>query len=117
MVSFWFFFLMNFAARSHHESQRADAEEIMKKLQEHNDMWTRADAILEQSQSANTKFFALQVGETRVEEYPTSWNPSFFVFFWFFFGSCRTRARLQSAVARRTPAFDGRTPESNRLRQ
>ena len=33
----------------------------MTSLQEHELMWTRADAILEQSQNANTKFFALQV--------------------------------------------------------
>jgi exportin-1 len=31
-------------------------------LQEHDMTWTRADAILEQSQNPNTKFFALQVG-------------------------------------------------------
>jgi hypothetical protein len=30
-------------------------------LQEHETTWTRADAILEQSPNANTKFFALQV--------------------------------------------------------
>ena len=33
----------------------------MTSLQEHELMWTRADAILEQSQNPNTKFFALQV--------------------------------------------------------
>ena len=30
-------------------------------LQEHEMMWTRADAILERSANPNTKFFALQV--------------------------------------------------------
>ena len=34
---------------------------MMTSLQEHEMMWTRADAILEQSQNPNTKFFALQV--------------------------------------------------------
>ena len=41
--------------------QRAEAEKIMTGLQENEMMWTRADAILEQSQNPNTKFFALQV--------------------------------------------------------
>ena len=35
----------------------------MTSLQEHEMMWTRADAILEQSSNPNTKFFALQVLE------------------------------------------------------
>ena len=32
----------------------------MRQLQEHPDMWTRVDGILEASSNANTKFFALQ---------------------------------------------------------
>jgi exportin-1 len=43
--------------------QRSEAEKVMTSLQEHEMMWTRADAILEQSSNPNTKFFALQVLE------------------------------------------------------
>lgn len=42
-------------------TMRSEAEKVMTSLQEHELMWTRADAILEQSQNPNTKFFALQV--------------------------------------------------------
>lgn len=40
---------------------RAEAEQIMKQMQEHEHSWTRVDGILEHSKSANTKFFALQI--------------------------------------------------------
>jgi hypothetical protein len=35
---------------------RAEAEQIMKQMQEHEHSWTRVDGILEHSKSANTKF-------------------------------------------------------------
>ena len=41
--------------------QRVAAEAVLKKVQEHPDMWTRVDAILEQSKNPQTKFFGLQV--------------------------------------------------------
>lgn len=41
--------------------QRAAAETLLKKLQEHPEAWTRVDTILEQSKSQQTKFFGLQV--------------------------------------------------------
>mmetsp|Transcript_8127 Transcript_8127/g.30464 ORF Transcript_8127/g.30464 Transcript_8127/m.30464 type:complete len:1079 (-) Transcript_8127:1645-4881(-) len=44
-------------------TMRSEAEKVMTSLQEHEMMWTRADAILEQSSNPNTKFFALQVLE------------------------------------------------------
>ena len=37
------------------------ANQIMVALQEHQDSWTRASDILEQSSSIQTKFFGLQV--------------------------------------------------------
>ena len=42
-------------------AQRKVAENVLKKLQEAPDAWTRVDGILEQSQNQQTKFFALQV--------------------------------------------------------
>ena len=44
--------------------QRVAAEKVMNALQAHQDFWQRADAILSQSKSASTKFFALQVLES-----------------------------------------------------
>ena len=41
-------------------AQRTAAERVMRQLQEHPEMWTRVDAILETSSNANSKFFALQ---------------------------------------------------------
>lgn len=41
--------------------QRKIAENVLKKLQEAPDAWTRVDGILEQSKSQHSKFFALQV--------------------------------------------------------
>lgn len=41
--------------------QRKIAENVLKKLQESPDAWQRVDSILEQSQSQQSKFFALQV--------------------------------------------------------
>jgi Importin-beta N-terminal domain len=41
--------------------QRTAAESILKQLQAHPDAWTRVDAILEQSQTQQAKFYALQV--------------------------------------------------------
>ena len=40
--------------------QRGAAERVMLQLQEHPDMWTRVDAILETSTNPNSKFLALQ---------------------------------------------------------
>lgn len=40
--------------------QRKVAENVLKKLQEAPDAWTRVDGILEHSQNQQTKFFALQ---------------------------------------------------------
>ena len=40
--------------------QRGAAERVMLQLQEHPDMWTRVDAILETSSNPNSKFLALQ---------------------------------------------------------
>jgi len=40
--------------------QRVAAERVMLQLQEHPDMWTRVDAILETSSNPNSKFLALQ---------------------------------------------------------
>ena len=45
-------------------AQRAAAERVMRALQEHPEMYTRVDAILETSTSPNSKFFALQVSPT-----------------------------------------------------
>lgn len=42
--------------------QRAAAEGVLKQLQAHQDAWQRVDVILEQSQSQQTKFLAMQVG-------------------------------------------------------
>ena len=42
-------------------AQRGEAEKVLQQLQEHEQTWTRVDAILETSTNANTKFFALQV--------------------------------------------------------
>lgn len=44
-----------------HGLQRKIAENVLKKLQEAPDAWTRVDGILEQSKSQHSKFFALQV--------------------------------------------------------
>jgi exportin-1 len=41
--------------------QRPVANRVLMALQEHQDMWTRVDAILEQAQNPNTRFFGLQV--------------------------------------------------------
>jgi hypothetical protein len=41
------------------------ANQIMVALQEHQDSWTRASDILEQSNSVQTKFFGLQVRTTQ----------------------------------------------------
>eukprot|EP00884_Botryococcus_braunii_P004854 jgi/Botrbrau1/1436/Bobra.0063s0127.1 len=43
--------------------ERSAAENILKKLQEHPEAWTRVDSILERSQSQQSKFFALQILE------------------------------------------------------
>ena len=40
---------------------RAAANKALMALQEQPDVWTKADAILEQSQNPQTKFFGLQV--------------------------------------------------------
>ncbi|KAK9807779.1 hypothetical protein WJX72_008954 [[Myrmecia] bisecta] len=50
-------------ARSPIKLVRAAAEASLKKLQEHPEAWTRVDSILEQSQSQQSKFFALQILE------------------------------------------------------
>lgn len=42
--------------------QRAAAESILRRLQEHPDAWTRVDAVLEGAKSQQSKYFALQVG-------------------------------------------------------
>jgi hypothetical protein len=41
--------------------QRDMANKILMAFQEHPQAWTRADAILEQSASPSSRFFALQV--------------------------------------------------------
>jgi hypothetical protein len=41
--------------------QRAAAERELQALQDHPDTWQRVDAIIEQTQNENTKFFALRV--------------------------------------------------------
>eukprot|EP00241_Pyramimonas_parkeae_P000677 CAMPEP_0114249878 /NCGR_PEP_ID=MMETSP0058-20121206/14395_1 /TAXON_ID=36894 /ORGANISM="Pyramimonas parkeae, CCMP726" /LENGTH=1067 /DNA_ID=CAMNT_0001363489 /DNA_START=188 /DNA_END=3391 /DNA_ORIENTATION=+ len=43
--------------------EREVAERELQQLQDHPDTWTRVDAILEQTQNINTKFFALRVLE------------------------------------------------------
>ena len=40
---------------------RADANRALMTLQEAPDLWTKADAILEKSQNANSRFFGLQI--------------------------------------------------------
>lgn len=47
--------------------ERTAAERVMRQLQEHPEMWTRVDAILETSSNANSKFFALQVLESVIK--------------------------------------------------
>ncbi len=47
------------------------AQALLNELQEHPDAWTRVDAILEFSQSANTKYFALKILETLIQ---TRWK-------------------------------------------
>ena len=44
------------------DMQRQASEQILQKLQEHPDAWTRVDSVLEHSQSQQAKFYALQVG-------------------------------------------------------
>ncbi|CAM9665496.1 unnamed protein product [Choristocarpus tenellus] len=41
--------------------KRNDANMLLVQMKESPDMWTRSDAILEQSQSQHTRFFGLQV--------------------------------------------------------
>lgn len=43
------------------KDERAAAERVLRALQEHPETWTRVVPILQTSQSAKTKFFALQV--------------------------------------------------------
>ncbi len=50
--------------------QRVAAEGILRKVQEHPDAWTRVDRILENSQSQQSKFFALQVCSTSDNCFP-----------------------------------------------
>jgi len=50
--------------------QRGAAERVMLQLQEHQDMWTRVDAILETSSNPNSKFLALQA---RARPSPRQW--------------------------------------------
>ncbi|RYG63928.1 hypothetical protein EON64_14990, partial [archaeon] len=52
--------LVAIAMDSNHP-QRSAANEFLVKIKDHPDMWRRADAILEQSKQATTKFFGLQV--------------------------------------------------------
>ncbi|BDA47056.1 Exportin-1 [Coccomyxa sp. Obi] len=47
--------------------ERVAAEGILRKIQEHPDAWTRVDRILENSQSQQSKFFALQVLEELIK--------------------------------------------------
>jgi exportin-1 len=47
--------------------QRPVANRVLMALQEHQDMWTRVDAILEQAQNPNTRFFGLQVMEDTIK--------------------------------------------------
>lgn len=49
----------------HSALQRSAAESVLRRLQENPDAWTRVDAILEQSPSQQSKYFALQVRERR----------------------------------------------------
>jgi len=64
-------------------AQRGAAERVMLQLQEHPDMWTRVDAILETSTNPNSKFLALQARAPP---------------------SQRTRAPAQPRAAARAPA-------------
>mmetsp|Transcript_13459 Transcript_13459/g.38211 ORF Transcript_13459/g.38211 Transcript_13459/m.38211 type:complete len:1071 (+) Transcript_13459:123-3335(+) len=54
-----------FGSKSNEE--RMAAEAVLKRLQEHPEAWTRVDAILERSQSQQTKFFALQILESVIK--------------------------------------------------
>eukprot|EP00271_Cylindrocystis_brebissonii_P003986 TRINITY_DN15300_c0_g1_i1.p1 TRINITY_DN15300_c0_g1~~TRINITY_DN15300_c0_g1_i1.p1 ORF type:complete len:1098 (+),score=241.20 TRINITY_DN15300_c0_g1_i1:845-4138(+) len=49
------------------KDERMAAERILRALQEHPETWTRVVAILQTSQSTNTKFFALQVLESVIK--------------------------------------------------
>lgn len=40
---------------------RAEANKALMQLQEHPDLWQKADAIMEQSQNGSARFFGLQV--------------------------------------------------------
>lgn len=40
---------------------RADANKALMQLQEHPDLWQKADAIMENSQNGSARFFGLQV--------------------------------------------------------
>ncbi len=41
--------------------QRSNANKALMALQENPDVWTKADAILEKAQNAQTRFFGLQI--------------------------------------------------------
>jgi exportin-1 len=47
------------------------AGDILNKLKEHPDSWTRVDTILEFSQNQQTKYFALQILEKTIK---TKWK-------------------------------------------
>ena len=40
---------------------RADANQLLMKLQEMPDLWIKADSIIENSQNAQSRFFGLQI--------------------------------------------------------
>ncbi len=51
--------------------QQKRAGEILNRLKEHPDAWTRVDTILEFSQNQQTKYFALQILEKTIK---TKWK-------------------------------------------
>ncbi|CAM9157205.1 unnamed protein product [Discosporangium mesarthrocarpum] len=51
--------------------KRNDANLLLMRMKESPDLWTRSDAILEQSQSPNTRFFGLQILDGAIQ---TRWK-------------------------------------------
>lgn len=47
--------------------QHQMAQEVLTRLKEHPDAWTRVDTILEYAKNVNTKYYALQILETVIK--------------------------------------------------
>ena len=52
-------------------SQQRTAQEVLTRLKEHPDAWTRVDTILEFSSNQQTKYYALQILENVIK---TRWK-------------------------------------------